>query len=52
MIMHTAFDISFPKADVLPSVLSEALKDTPLPCWRGMAPAREKHVFPQTLLTL
>lgn len=52
MIMHTAFDISFPEADYLPSVLSEALKDTSLPCWRGMAHAIEKHTFPHTLLTL
>lgn len=32
MIMHTAFDNSFLEADYLPSVLSEALKHTLLPC--------------------
>lgn len=52
MIMHTAFDNSFLEADYLPSVLSEALKHTLLPCWRGMARAIEKHVFPHTLFTL
>lgn len=52
MIMHIAFDISFPEVDDLPSVLSETLKDTSLPCWRGMAHAIEKHDFPHTLLTL